>query len=76
MGKLKEGVSYIYERDGAITYAREFGSSERKVIGMDYPLIDNVNWYDVMAVAKTNPALQNALDSAILLYKLSKEYHE
>lgn len=76
MGKLKEGVSYIYERNGAITYAREFGSSERKVIGMDYPITDSVNWHDVMVVAKTNPALQNALDRAIMLYRLSKESNE
>lgn len=73
MGKLKEGVEYIYERDGAITYAREFGSSERKLIGMDYPITETVNWHDVMAVAKTNKALQTALHHAIMLYKLSKE---
>jgi len=76
MGKLKEGATYIYERDGAVTYAREFGTSERKVIGMDYPITETVNWHDVMIVAKTNPALQNALDSVIMLYKLSKEYNE
>jgi hypothetical protein len=76
MGKLKEGASYIYERDGAVTYAREFGSSERKVIGMDYPITESINWHDVMVVAKTNPALQHALDNAIMLYKLSKEKYE
>lgn len=73
MGKLKAGVQYIYERDGAITYAREFGSSEKQLIGMDYPIVETVNWHDVVAVAKTNKALQIALDHAIMLYKLSKE---
>jgi hypothetical protein len=73
MGTLKEGVQYIYERDGAITYAREFGASERQLIGMDYPITETVNWHDVMAVAKTNKALQTALHHAIMLYKLSKE---
>lgn len=73
MGKLKEGVQYIYERDGAITYAREFGSSDRQLIGMDYPITETVNWHDVMSVAKTNKALQTALHHAIMLYKLSKE---
>lgn len=76
MGTLKEGVTYIYERDKGTVYAREAGSSERRVIGMDYPVTESINWHDVMVVAKTNPALQNALDSAIMLYKLSKEYHE
>ena len=73
MGTLKEGVSYIYERDKGVVYAREFGSSEKRVIGMDYPVNETVNWHDVMVVAKTNPALQTALDRVIMLYKLSKE---
>lgn len=76
MGTLKEGVSYIYERDGAVTYAREFGSNERRVIGVDYPVTENVNWHDVMVVAKSNPALQSAVDRVIMLYKLSKEKYE
>lgn len=73
MGQLKPGATYIYERDKGTTYAREFGSSEKRVIGMDYPVVENVNWHDVMVVAKTNPALQKALDRAIMLYKLSKD---
>lgn len=73
MGTLKPGAQYIYERDGAVTYAREFGSSEKKVIGVDYPVNEMVNWHDVMVVAKTNPALQHTLNRAIMLYKLSKE---
>ena len=73
MGKLKEGASYIYERDGSVIYAREFGSDEKRVIGIDFPVRETVNWHDVMVVAKTNPALQTSLDHAIMLYKLCKE---
>ncbi len=76
MGKLVPGASYIYERDGDTVYAREFGSTERKVIGMDYPVTQPINWHDVMIVAKTNPALQHAVDNVIMLYKLSKEAYE
>ena len=78
MGKLKEGAHYIYERDNGTVYAREFGAdpTTRKVIGMDYPTTGAVNWHDIMIVAKTNPALQNALDHAIMLYKLCKEQAE
>jgi len=38
MGSLKPGVTYIYERDGNTTYAREFGAdpSTRQAIGWDY----------------------------------------
>lgn len=76
MGKLESGATYIYEREGGTVYARKFGSAERRVVGMDYPVTENVNWHDVMVVAQTNPALQSALNRAIMLYKLSKEYHE
>lgn len=76
MGTLKEGATYIYERDKGTVYAREFGSTDRRVIGMDYPVTETVNWHDVVIVAKTNPALQNALDRVTMLYKLSKEHHE
>jgi hypothetical protein len=76
MGKLKEGATYIYERVGPITYAREFGETRRVVIGIDYPLSEPVNWHDVELTAKTNPALQSALDRVIMLYKLCKEKYE
>ena len=71
MGTLESGATYIYEREGGSVYARKFGSPDRKLIGMDYPVTDHVNWHDVMVVAKTNPALQHALNRAIMLYKLS-----
>ena len=76
MGTLKPGATYIYERDKGVVYAREFGSSEKQVIGMDYPVTETVNWHEVVLLARTNPALQSALDRVIMLYKLSKEYHE
>ena len=76
MGKLKEGVSYIYERAMGVTYAREFGTNERFIVGIDYPPADNVNWHEVELLAQTNPALRSALDRAIMLYKLSKEKYE
>ena len=73
MGQLKPGATYIYERDKDTIYAREVGTNERRVIGMDYPNTLSVNWHDVQVVAKTNPALQHALDKVIMIYKLSKE---
>jgi hypothetical protein len=38
MGSLKPGATYVYERDGKTTYAREFGAdpSTRQPIGWDY----------------------------------------
>ena len=38
MGTLKPGATYIYERSGDEIYARETGTTERKLIGYDYEL--------------------------------------
>ena len=38
MGTLKPGTTYIYERNGDEVYAREFGETERKLIGYKYEM--------------------------------------
>lgn len=38
MGSLKPGATYIYERNGEEIYAREFGETERKLIGYKYEM--------------------------------------
>lgn len=73
MGQLVPGATYVYERVGPITYAREVGSNARHIAGIDFPTGEKVDWYDVVLEAQTNPALQNAVDRVIMLYKLSKE---
>jgi methyl coenzyme M reductase alpha subunit len=63
--------------------------SERKLIGYMYennkdprtndgrPLIEHMRedqmWGEIRRMAPTNPALQKALDRAIMIYKLSKD---
>jgi hypothetical protein len=76
MGRLVPGAKYIYERNGPVTYAREMGTMNRHVVGIDFPTNETVNWHDIVLQAKTNPALQTALDRVIMLYKLSKEQYE
>ena len=91
MGSLKPGATYIYERNGDEVYAREFGATERKLIGYKYEMEDKPDprtndgrplrehimedklWGDIRREAKTNPALQTALDRAIMIYRLSKD---
>jgi hypothetical protein len=87
MGSLKPGATYIYERNGGTVYAREAGAdpSTRKEIGYTYdprtddgrPLYDHIQdskmWGQIRQEAKTNPALQKALDRAIMIYRLSKD---
>ena len=88
MGNLKPGATYIYERNGDEVYAREFGQSERQLIGYKYetpdprtndgrPLREHIMedklWGEIRREAKTNPSLQKAVDRVIMIYKLSKD---
>jgi hypothetical protein len=91
MGNLKPCATYIYERNGDEVYAREFGATERKLIGYKYEMEDKPDprtndgrplrehimedklWGEIRREAKTNPALQKALDRAIMIYRLSKD---
>jgi hypothetical protein len=87
MGKLKPGVTLVYEKANGITYAREFGAAPetRQEIGWDYdprtsdgrPLrdhvMDNKLWGDIQRAARTDPALQAALDRVKIIYHLSKD---
>jgi hypothetical protein len=81
MGNLKSGATYIYERADGITYAREFGSTDRTAIGWDYnvklkldQLKEDKLWEEIRQAAKNNPVLQLELDRVIMLYHLSKEH--
>lgn len=77
MGTLKPGAQYIYEKSDGRTYAREFGTNDRTLVGID---VDHVTlseireWGNIVMAGKSNPALQKALDRAKLLYRLSENY--
>ena len=82
MGQLTPGAAYIYERVGDTVFRRESGQTEREVVGYDHrtpdgrPLADHMRedklWGNIRRAAHTNPALQDALDRAIMIYNLSK----
>ena len=87
MGSLKPGATYTYERQDGVVYATESGTTEKTVIGWDYDpnkpsdgkatyleSKESLLWREIRMVAKTNPALQNALDQCIMLYHLSKDH--
>lgn len=85
MGTLKEGATYVYEYVNDTVYAREYGTTERRIIGMKYPpeletkedierqMRKEIMWKDILRKAETNPTLKSALDRAIMIYKLSEE---
>jgi len=82
VGSLKPGTTYIYESpdSGETVYARELGSTERHMIGQSIKAAGLVKdleqdrmWGNIRRAAETNPALQDALDRAIVIYQLSKK---
>ncbi len=70
----------IFERVDDVVYAREAGNIARTEVSRDYTLIERVKedklWGEIRHAAKTNKTLQEALDHAIMIYKLSKEYKD
>jgi len=87
MGNLKPGATYVYEKIDGVTYAREAGAAPdtRQEIGWDYdprtsdgrPLYDHIMedkmWGDIRRAAKSNPALQAAIERVKIIYYLSKQ---
>ena len=84
MGSLTPGASLIYERVDNIVYSREPGSnpSTRIEVGRNWskqtedtffgmPVSEVGKLVAIAQAAKTNPALQKALEQCIILYHLS-----
>ena len=90
MGSLTPGATYIYERTGEEIYARETGQTERVLIGYQYEnkvdprtndgrtlfehLREDKLWGEIRRAARTNKALQEAMERVKLVYHLSKDH--
>lgn len=81
MGTLTPGATYIYERDEGIIYAREFGKTERHVVGYesgrDYDpvaanrrMLSDLN--EVVKMCETDPGMKELLDQLFVMYNLKK----
>jgi hypothetical protein len=82
MSQLEPGASYIYERADGVTYARKLGDppDQRFEIGREYDsesVFDELQearlWGEIHRAAKSNPALQDAIDRVKIVYALSKQ---
>jgi len=73
----------IYESPdkGQTVYAREFGATERQLEydhrtedgrSLHEHIQESKMWGDIRRKAKTQPALQEALDRVIIIYELGK----
>ena len=76
-------MTKIYESpDGGNTvYAREAGApdSEKFIISQNHlakDLVEQRMWLDIYKHRNQNITLQQAVDHAIMIYKLSKEYKD
>jgi len=73
---------------GKTVYAREFGTNHKQLVGYQYDmnnshiqtnnigqkdLEDHILWNEIRQAAKTNPALQKAMERVKLIYRLSKD---
>ena len=81
MGQLRPGAPLIYERDGHTVYQREAGANPatRSEVGHDYDprslrewIQQDKLWGDIRRAARANPALQDILDHAIMVYHLTR----
>lgn len=82
MGSLTPNVKIIYERVDNVVYARCEGDTERTVVGYDYTRdpLDHKNymssprdsqlWHEIRLAARTDPALQEALDRVKIMFYL------
>ena len=78
MGRLSPGGTYIYESpDGGDTvYARLEGTTERIMIGQSWEakeLVEQRIWNEIYSKRNLNPALTEAVEKCIIIYKLSEE---
>jgi hypothetical protein len=82
MSQLEPGATYIYERADGVTYARKPGSDpkSRIAIGWDSRVQEDLDrfhkdvlWANILREAEHNPALQDALERAKVIYELSRQ---
>jgi hypothetical protein len=79
MGSLKPDVPLIYERVGPVVYAREFGSTERYVVGYEVnqenkilglPQSRVARILAIQQMAETDPGMRELWDQLEMLYNL------
>ena len=75
MGQLTPGATYIYERVAGTIFAREFGKTERKVVGYATNISPEMEIYrseinQVLIMCERDPAMRDLLDQLFVMYNL------
>ncbi len=79
MGSLKPGATYIYERVAGSVFAREFGKTERKLVGYSTDMSPEIEIYrsemnQVLLMCEQDPAMRDMLDQLFVMYNLKKQH--
>lgn len=81
MGSLKPGATYVYESEGGRIYAREFGKTERQVVGYDAKQQETAErrYYmnemnAILKMCESDPAMKDLLDKLFVMYNLKKTH--
>ena len=77
MGSLTPGATLIYERVAGTIFAREFGKTERKVVGYATDISPEFAMYksemnQILQMCETDPAMKSLLSQLLVLYNLKK----
>ena len=79
VNKITEAVIYESPDGGETVYVREHGSTQRQLYSQSPRAQDLVEqleedklWGEIRRAAKTNPAIQDALEQVKVIYHLSK----
>jgi len=77
--KITEAVIYESTDGSETVYIKEFGGEQQEIprqspraVSLHEQIKEDQLWGQIRRAAKTNPALQHALDEAVLIYTLSK----
>ena len=77
--EFNPGVTYIYESVNGRIYAREFGSTERQIVGYDssYQHTAERRYYmnqmnEILTMCESDSAMRELLDQLFVLYNLKK----
>ncbi len=79
MGSLTPGATYIYERVAGSIFAREFGKTERKLVGYVTDISPEIEMYrseinQVLQMCERDPAMKELLDQLFVMYNLKKTH--
>lgn len=79
MGTLTPGATYIYERVAGSIFAREFGKTERKLVGYTTDISPEMQMLrseinQVLLMCEHDPAMKELLDQLFVMYNLKKTH--